>query len=750
MGIGVGMATNIPTHNLGEVIDATIYLMEHPTATARELMTCLPGPDFPTGAIICGIDEIRKMYETGHGVLKIRAKAEIVEKDGKEQIIVTEIPYALNKEMLVKKIAELVGEKKITGISGLRDESNNKKGIRIVIDIKRGAMANVVLNQLYSHTQMESSFGCNMLVVDHNRPRVMNLAQILQAYLDHRFDVITRRTQFELKKAEAKAHILEGLLIAVNNLDEVVNIIRNSRTKEIAADTLMTRFDLSKVQVNAILDMRLSQLTGLAVEDLQNDYNELLKQIAYLKELLASREKRMGVIKEELIYVKERYADKRRTEITYDEGDLNYADLIPRHSCVITVSDTGYIKRVPADTYRSQHRGGKGIIGMETKEEDHVAHLFNADSHDIIFFITDRGFMYWLNVYDIPEGARTGKGKAIINLIKIESGERIQTMLTVNKAMFENPQLSIVMSTRMGVIKKTALSEFKNLRKVGIRALIIEEGDDLVGADLCDGASEIILATAKGMACRFHESQVRCMGRAARGVTGIKFKLDDDYIVSMEVVPAESHEILAEVSEQEMEADVPESNEPEVVDSNSDAAEVEEDEDVGLADTDEPQLLVVTSGGMGKRSYVKDYRLTNRGAKGVKNLNLAEDEDVVKAVRVQHGDEILITTQRGLISRIPVDEIRIVGRNSKGVRIMNLKNKDRIIGVSRLLNVEGEDSGIDAGDKGLSGAYAAAGTGNDPLIGPDLEDDGYYQVDDRDLSSESEQMADEGMDSTES
>ena len=686
MGIGVGMATNIPTHNLGEVIDATIYLMEHPTATARELMTCLPGPDFPTGAIICGIDEIRKMYETGHGVLKIRAKAEIVEKDGKEQIIVTEIPYALNKEILVKKIAELVGEKKITGISGLRDESNNKKGIRIVIDIKRGAMANVVLNQLYSHTQMESSFGCNMLVVDHNRPRVMNLAQILQAYLDHRFDVITRRTQFELKKAEAKAHILEGLLIAVNNLDEVVNIIRNSRTKEIAADTLMTRFDLSKVQVNAILDMRLSQLTGLAVEDLQNDYNELLKQIAYLKELLASREKRMGVIKEELIYVKERYADKRRTEITYDEGDLNYADLIPRHSCVITVSNTGYIKRVPADTYRVQHRGGVGIIGMETKDEDHVEHLFNADSHDLIFYFTDKGCMYWMNVYDIPEGARTGKGKAIINLIKVEVGEKIKAMLTLNKEMFDNPDYCIVMATKNGVVKKTRLADFKHLANRGLRAIVIEEGDDLIGAAITDGKSEIILSTAKGMACRFVEQDVRTMGRVTRGVTGIRFKLDGDYIVSMEVVPAENAPVPgAEENASGETAEVEAMEEAVGADVEVEEAESEED----LQENDErPQLLVVTSDGMGKRSFVSGYRLTRRGAKGVKNVNLKPGEEVIAALKVRSTDELILTTQRGLISRMKVSEIRLVGRNSKGVKIMDLRKNDVITGASVVVAVE--------------------------------------------------------------
>ena len=700
VGIGVGMATCIPTHNLGETIDATIYMLEHPTASVRELMSCLPGPDFPTGGIICGIDPIRSLYETGHGVIKIRAKADIVEKNNHEQIIVTEIPYAVNKEMMVKKIAELVGEKKINGISDIRDESSKERGIRIVIDIKRGFMGNVILNQLYTHSQMESVMGCNMLVVDHNRPRVMNLPQILQAFLDHRFEVVTRRAQFELKKAEARAHILEGLLIAVNNIDEVVKIIRESRTKEAAATALIDRFGLTRIQVNAILDMRLHQLTGLAIEDLQADYDEIMKQIAYLKELLASREMRIQLIKEELLYVKERYADKRRTEITYDDGDLDIADLIPRHSCVITVSDTGYIKRVPADTYQTQHRGGVGIVGMKTKDEDHVAHLFNADSHDIIFFFTDKGFMYWLNVYDIPEGVRTGNGKAIVNLIKIEPGEQIKAMLTLNKSMFDMENMSIVMATRNGVVKKTALSQFKNLRNVGLRALIIEEGDDLIGAELASGTDEVILSTAKGMACRFVETDIRSMGRAARGVTGIRFKIEDDYIVSMEVVPGENAEAALNAAPIDDDAELPADDAAEDVadDMNEDAAEADDDAETE-EDNGKPQLLVVTSGGMGKRSYVDKYRLTRRGAKGVKNMNLDEGETVVAALRVKEDDELLITTERGQITRIPVSEIRKVGRNSKGVRIMNLRKNDRITSVSCIVQVEVENKPEDDGEE---------------------------------------------------
>lgn len=692
VGIGVGMATNIPPHNLGEVIDATVYLLDNPAASVKELMQYLPGPDFPTGAKICGIDPIRSLYETGHGVVKIRAKAEIEEKDGREYIIVKEIPYAVNKELMVKKIGELVRDKRITGISDLRDETSLKTGIRIVIEIKRGAMASVVLNQLYTHTQMESVLGCQMLVVDHNRPRTLNLCQVLQAFIDHRLEVITRRTRFELAKAEARAHILEGLLTAVRNIDEVIKIIKESRNREEALPALIARFGFSKIQANAILDMRLYQLTGLAIEDLQKEYDELLKTIEYLKNLLASRELRLGVIKAELLDVKNRYADKRRTEITYDEGDLNYADLIPRHSCVITVSNTGYIKRVPADTYRTQHRGGVGVIGMETKDEDHVEHLFNADSHDLIFFFTDKGCMYWMNVYDIPEGARTGKGRAITNLIKVEPGERIKAMLTLNKAMFDNPDCSIVMATRNGVIKKTRLADFRHLANRGLRAIIIEEGDDLIGAAITDGRSEIILSTAKGMACRFVEQDVRTMGRATRGVTGIRFKLPDDYIVSMEVVPAANPAAAAEMPETDENAPVSE-NENETESADIEAEEnAEEGDDTALVDDGRPQLLVITSGGMGKRSFVEGYRLTRRGAKGVKNVNLRPGEEVVAALRVKHGDELILTTERGLISRMKVDEIRIVGRSSKGVRIMELRKNDRITGASVVVDVEQPDA----------------------------------------------------------
>ncbi|MFA7230336.1 MAG: DNA gyrase subunit A [Victivallaceae bacterium] len=688
-GIGVGMATNIPPHNLREVINATICLMDNPSATVDDLMEHLPGPDYPTGATIRGIHMLRQLYATGKGSVRIRSKAEIIETNGKEQIIVTEIPYSVNKEMMVKKIADLVNEKRITGISGLRDESSRRAGLRVVIDIKRGAMGSVVLNQLYANTQLESSFGYTMLVVDNNRPRIMNLSQVLQAYIDHRMEVVTRRTMFDLRKAEARAHILEGLLIALANIDEDVQIIRSARTRQDAAANLITRFSFSEEQVNAILEMRLHQLTGLAIEDVQREYEELKKVIEYLKSLLESREMRLGVIKDELIEVRDKYGNDRRTEITFDDSDLNIADLIARHSCVITVSSTGYIKRVPADTYRTQHRGGRGIIGMETKDEDFVEHLFNADSHDLIFFFTDKGFMHWLNVYEIPEGSRISKGKAIVNMIKIEPGEKIKAMLTVKRADCEDENKFIIMAAKSGYIKKTSLTAFKNLRRTGIRALTIEENDDLIAADVCSAGNEIILSTTKGMACRFEQEQVRPMGRTARGVTGIRFKIEGDSLVSMEIIrdiaDNDVENKLAELAEGEIPED-DEVLENDVIDESADE-EIAED-DAAQEAVDGPELLVVTDGGMGKRSFVKNYRKTKRGAKGVVNIKLRGDEQVIGTAQVTLGDELILTTERGQLVRIPCDEIRTIGRASKGVKIMNLKAGDKITGVVKMVEVD--------------------------------------------------------------
>ena len=675
-GIGVGMATSIPTHNLAEVINATVALLDNPKASVEELMRHLPGPDFPTGAIIRGVSSIRQFYTTGRGSIKMRARAEIVEDNNRERIIVTEIPYAVNKASLVESIADLVRDKKVQGITGIRDETSLKAGVRIVIDVKRGVMASVILNQLYAHTQLETTFPCTMLVVDHNRPRVMNLAQVLQAYLDHRMEVLIRKTKFDLAKAQARAHIVEGFLKALDIIDEVVNTIRESKTKADASEALQSRFGFSELQAAAILEMRLHQLTGLAREELDAEFAELCANIKYFNDLLASREMRLGVIREDLIEVRDKYADPRRTEITVADGDLNIADLIERHSCVITVSNTGYIKRVPAATYQTQHRGGKGIIAMKTKEEDYVEHLFNADSHDLIFFFTDRGFMYWLNVYEIPEASRSSNGKAIVNMIKIEPGEKIRTMLTVKPEELSDEGKFMLMCTRRGFIKKMPLELFKNLRRVGLRALVIEDDDDLISAAICENGNEVLLSTANGMACRFtlSDEELRPMGRTARGVTGMRFKIEGDYLVAMTVI----RETLDDEEALDEDAEVVET-------------EVEGDDGEIIANASGPQVLVVSDGGMGKRSLASTYRKTRRGAKGVVSIKLRENEKVVNTIQIQDGDELLITTERGQLTRIPLDEIRTVGRASKGVKIMNLNEGDRITGAVTLIEVKGEE-----------------------------------------------------------
>ena len=698
-GIGVGMATSIPTHNLAEVINATVALLDNPKASVEELMRHLPGPDFPTGAIIRGISSIRQFYTTGRGSIKMRARAEIVENNGKEQIVITEIPYAVNKATLVESIANLVLEKKIQGITGIRDETSLKAGVRIVIDVKRGVMGSVILNQLYAHTQLETTFPCTMLVVDHNRPRVMNLSQVLQAYLDHRMEVLIRKTKFDLAKAQARAHIVEGFLKALDIIDEVVNTIRESKTKADAAEALQSKFGFSDLQAAAILEMRLHQLTGLAREELDAEFAELCANIKYYNDLLASREMRLGVIRADLLEVRDKYADNRRTEITAADGDLNIADLIERHSCVITVSNTGYIKRVPAATYQTQHRGGKGIIAMKTKDEDYVEHLFNADSHDLIFFFTDRGFMYWLNVYEIPEASRSSNGRAIVNMIKIEQDEKIRAMLTVKPEELSEPGKFMLMSTRRGFIKKMPLELFKNLRRVGLRALVIEDDDDLISAAICENGNEVLLSTAHGMACRFTltDEELRPMGRTARGVTGMRFKIDGDYLVAMTVIREQmEEEEAAEEDAEIVEAEVAEGDEGEIIENST-----------------APQVLVVSDGGMGKRSLASTYRKTRRGAKGVVSIRLREDELVVNTVQIRPGDELLITTERGQLTRIPLDEIRTLGRASKGVKIMNLNEGDRITGAVVLVEVQGENKdGENASDGEVTDAVVAETSSN--------------------------------------
>ncbi|HRR28809.1 MAG TPA: DNA gyrase C-terminal beta-propeller domain-containing protein, partial [Victivallales bacterium] len=612
-------------------------------------------PDFPTGARICGIGAIKSLYETGKGSIKIRAKYEIISKgENREQIIFTDIPYAVNKENLIAKIAELVNDKKITGISAIRDESSKRAGIRIVVDVKRGFIPDVILNQLFAHTPLESAFGALLMVVHNKRPKLMNLKEILEAYCEHRLEVVTRRTQFELEKAEARAHILEGLLIAVKNIDDVVRIIKESKDRNSASEALILKFGLTKIQADAILEMRLHQLTGLEIEKLKAEYDELIKKIADLKAILADKQLRIDLIKKELLVIKEKYATPRRTEITHIDTDFQIADLIQKHSCLITVTRSGYIKRVDIDEFDIQHKGGKGVKGMETRDNDYVEHIFNAHSHDIILFFSDKGSMYWLNVYEIPEGQRAGKGKAIINLIKLDPSEKIKAMITVSKEDIERDDLYLVMATKNGIIKKTVLSAFKNLRNTGIRALHIDDNDDLIGVSVTKGWEDIILSSAKGMACRFNEQDIRPMGRTAYGVTGMRFKIPGDYVISMETLDC--------------------------------ADEIETDEEA--AKKGATQILVVSDGGMGKRSYFSTYRKTRRGAKGITNIKLREGELVVATLQVEDSDEVLIMTEKGQVVRVPVSEIRLVGRAAKGVKVMRLNEDDKITGVAKVLKLD--------------------------------------------------------------
>ncbi|MCM8541140.1 MAG: DNA gyrase subunit A [Lentisphaeraceae bacterium] len=658
-GIGVGMATSIPPHNLTEIMNATIGVLDKPTITVTELMEHVPGPDFPTGGTIVGLAGIRRLYETGRGSVYCRGTAEIEADEHQERIIITEIPYAVNKENLVKKIAELVNNKVITGINSLNDESSDRVGIRVVVGIKRGAMGTVVLNQLYKHTQLATSYGCQFLVVHQNQPRTLTLKQILQAYLDHRLEVITRRIQFELNKAEKRAHIVEGLLKAVDNIDEVIKIIRSSRSKDDAHTALSERFELSRRQTSAILEMRLSQLTGLAIEDLTAEFEELMKKITHYKELLASRELRLAVVREELVEVRDKYGDVRRSDLRAGSRDINMEDLIPRESVTITISNQGYIKRVPTSTYRTQARGGKGVMGMTTKDEDFVKHLMTVCSHDYVLFFTNKGRMHWIKGYDIPEGVRTGKGKNIINLLEFEQDEAVRAMITVDDLDVEDRY--IMMATRNGVVKKTELRAFRHLRKKPIKAIVLDEDDDLIEAKLTEGTNEVLLSTQGGIACRFFETDVRSMGRVSRGVRGIRLK-EEDKVVSMIVV------------------------------------------------TPDMDILVVTSQGMGKRSAVENYRLTKRGAKGVISIKLKEDDKVVEALRVVDGDEIIMTTMQGQMVRIETDPIRAIGRASQGVKILSLKKKgDYIISVSKVMTVENDDEEGEEGEEGETTAENAEG-----------------------------------------
>jgi len=630
-GIAVGMATNIPPHNLGEVVDGITATIDNPDISVKELTAFIKGPDFPTGGIIRGKKGIESSYLTGRGHVRVYAKADIEEiKGGREAILVREIPYQVNKTTLIEQIAKLVQDKKVDGISDLRDESD-REGMRIVIELKRDANAQIVLNQLYEHTQMQTTFGVIMLSLVNNRPHVLNLKQMVEEYIRHRKEVVLRRTTFDLNKAQARAHILEGLKKAIANLDRVIETIRKSKDPQSAKAALMEKFDFSPEQAQAILDLQLQRLTSLEREKIDQEYVELLKKIELYESILRSEKKVLEIIKQELKEAREKYGDARRTQIVAKEIDLDIEDLIQEEDVVITVSHAGYIKRLPVDTYRSQRRGGKGVTGAQTREEDFIEHLFTASTHDHILFFTNKGRLYWLKVHEVPQASRTAKGKPIVNVIETKD-ETVTSMIPVSEFSEET---SLVMVTKLGTLKKTPLGAFSNPRKGGLIAITLEKGDELVEAEIATKKDEIVLATRKGKAIRFAATQVRDMGRSAKGVRGIR--LEKDEVIGMEIA------------------------EPKAT------------------------LLTVTEGGFGKRTRLDQYRTQGRGGKGIINIKTTKKNgEVVRLTTVEDDDEIMVMTQNGMIVRIPVKDIRTVGRSSIGVRIMRLDPKDKVTSVAKI------------------------------------------------------------------
>ncbi len=646
-GIAVGMATNIPPHNLREVAKAAQHLIDQPEATIGDLTKIIKGPDFPTGAYIYGRAGIKEAYDTGRGRIQVRARAQIEEKEssGKSQIVVTEIPYQVNKENLVKAIAELVIDKKLEGISGVNDESD-KDGMRIVITLKRDAIPNVVLNQLYKHTAMQTTFGVIMLALDKGVPKVMNLKQLLERFIEHRHEVVVRRTQFDLDAAQAREHILEGLKIAVDNIDEVVDIIRKSKDVPDADARLRKRFGFSEKQSDAILNMRLAKLTGLEIEKLEAELAEVRAEIKELKSILNSKPKRMGILKDELEEVARKFGDDRRTEILADQGDFSVEDLIVEEDMVITISHSGYIKRIAVSTYRRQRRGGRGSVGATTKEEDWIEHLFIASTHDYLMFFTDTGQVYWLKVHEIPQGGRARLGKPVVNCFAIKPEERVAATVAVREFAADK---FLMFATRNGTVKKTSLAEYGNVRSTGIRAINIEDKDELIDVQLCEPESDIVLATADGMSIRFHQGDVREMGRVATGVKGIELE-SDDRVIGMVVIRRDA------------------------------------------------TLLVVSEKGFGKRSELSDYRVQKRGGKGIITLKKTDKTGALVALmEVQPEDELMLITKHGVIIRSPVEGIRVISRNTQGVKVMNLDAGDTVVDVARVVKedeegAEGEDA----------------------------------------------------------
>jgi DNA gyrase subunit A len=625
------------------VAKAIEALVDDPELTIADLRKFIKGPDFPTGGFIYGREGIREAYETGRGRVIMRARAQIEEREstGKSQIVVTEIPYQVNKENLVRAIAELALEKKVEGIAAIRDESD-REGMRIVVELKRDAIPNVVLNQLYKHTAMQSTFGVIMLALDKGVPKVMNLKELLVRFIEHRHEIIVRRTQFELDGAQAREHILEGLKIAVDNIDEVIKIIRKSEDTADADQKLRKRFGLSEKQTEAILNMRLAKLTGLEIEKLEAELKEVRALIKELKAILASKERRMKILTDETAEVAKTYGDERRTEIVADQGEFSVEDLIAEEDMVITLSHTGYIKRIPVSAYRRQRRGGRGVAGMGTKEDDWVEHLFIASTHDYLMFFTNTGQVYWLKVHEIPQASRAARGKPVVNCIAIKPDEKIASLVPVRD--FEAPDTWLMFATKGGTVKKTALSEYGNVRSNGIRAINIDQGDELIDVQLCDAQSDIVLGTRDGMSIRFHQSDVREMGRATAGVKGIELD-KKDAMIGMVVIRRDS------------------------------------------------TLLVVSAKGYGKRTELGEYRVQKRGGKGIITFQVTEKTGVLVALKeVLPEDELMLITRHGVIIRSPVDGIRVIGRNTQGVKVMNLDAGDLVVDVARVVKEDGDEA----------------------------------------------------------
>lgn len=638
-GIAVGMATSIPPHNLGETIDATVHLIDNPECSVEDLMNYIQGPDFPTSAIIMGKENIAEAYRTGRGKVKVRSRAIIEElPKGRQQIVVTEIPYQVNKARLVERIAELVKEKKLEGISDLRDESN-RNGMRIVIELKRDANANIVLNNLYKHSQMEDTFSIIMLSLVNGVPKVLNLKEMIYYYVEHQKDVVTRRTKFELNKAEARAHILEGLRIALDNIDAVITLIRGAKTTAEAKEGLISKFGLTDIQAQAILDMKLQRLTGLERQKIEDEYNELMKKIEYLKSILANEQLLLSVIKDEIIAIKEKYSDKRRTEIRHSEGEINMRDLIDDEEIAITLTHFGYIKRVPLDTYKSQNRGGKGITAMSTREEDFVKHLVTTTTHSRLLFFTNKGRVFRMDAFEIPEGKRKAKGTAIVNLLQLAPNEKITTLIPVDDCSGE--ELYLLLATKKGIVKKTKREEFKNINKSGLIAIGLRSNDELIDVKITNGEKDVLLVTENGMSIRFNETDIRPMGRTAMGVKGITLS-GDDRVVSMNLTD-EGHE-----------------------------------------------LLVVSEKGFGKRTDINEYRVQSRAGKGIKTYNIFEKTGkIVGAEMVDEKDQMMLINSDGILIRLQVEGISIYGRVTSGVKLMKTEDEVNVVSIAKI-NIDEE------------------------------------------------------------